>query len=72
MQWSSVEKCFQSWYGQSVIWRRRAFGVASNDDLAECWCEKDKVGVALATPAILRSPPMAMVTIPMTSYISME
>ena len=47
-----MEKCFQSWYGQSIVWH--AFSVASYDNLAKYWCGKDKVGVTLATPAILR------------------
>ena len=54
---ASVEKCFQIWYGQNVTWR--VFGVAGkNYNLAKCWCGKDKVSVALATPDLLHFPPM--------------
>ena len=35
-----------------------AFGVASNGKSVKCWCGNSKVGVATATPAIRRAPPM--------------
>ena len=57
-----TEDRFQSWYGQShpkhIMWCN--IGVASNDNTAKCWCGTDKVGVAMATPAIRHSPPMPM------------
>ena len=33
-------------------------GVTSNDKRTKCWCGTSEVGVAAATPAIRRSPPM--------------
>ena len=38
------------------IWS--AFGVASNGKSVKCWCGNSEVGVATATPAIQRAPPM--------------
>ena len=35
-----------------------------NDALSKCWCDKDKVGVAPATPAILHSPLMVGTYLP--------
>ena len=49
---------FRSWYGQSVMWC--AIGMAGNDNRSKCWFGSDKVGVAQATPAIRRSPPMSV------------
>ena len=41
---------------KAYIWC--AFGVASNGKSVKCWCSNSEVGVAMATPAIWRAPPM--------------
>ena len=56
-----TEYHFQGCYGQSHSKHRMwcDIGVASNDNIAKCWCGTDKVGVATVTPAIRHSPPMS-------------